>query len=442
MVINNIYNKIFSSSFYKKNLKYFLPNYTNILYILGYGWDHKPIYLDNNIDDNDKNTAIISISILNDNLDINEKITNKNYYIRTFINYIYISVITCLLSWNYIYSIIYSLIYCDFKYLTDNMFQLLFITQYIFGYVYFSKNHLYDILKSNTFKPLTYTFWLYIAIFCSIIFTSLTVILLNVNQDIIIYSQIINSTSCAWIKILINVLLFVEKFFSYLCFFVNMITFSYVKIHNKKKIESFNNTLSSHSTNSISHIVNIVSEEFFKMRKEHNLTIDNLNYIFSSANITGLIALYFTIKNINNKTFYIMEIINVIIFLVIESIYLYCINSVKQSIDNIKEEMVSVNSISQIFNKSEDFVIINNNNKINDIFEEMNYHSKISAIESVKSAETLTWIIMKDILDSEWDSFKFLGFTIDDSYIIQKIFGIILTIMIAKDLSDGFSILK
>ena len=435
-----IYDKLFNNIIYKKKLKYFLPNYCYILYILGYNWNRYPIYFDNSYNDCDKNSIVINVSVNNERLDISENITSKSSCTKNIINYFYIICLTALLSWSFIYSIVIFGMYRELTYLTDDIFQLFFVSQYISGFLYFSKDHLYNILKTNSVKPLTYTVLICISFVLSLILSSVTLILFNNNQQIVAYSHIIKLSSSLWTTILINIILFFDKFFCYLVFFVNMITFSYVKIHNKRKIELFSDNLKTQESNNLSYIINTVSEEFFKIRKEHNLTIENLNLMFPSANITGLTAIYFTIKNINNKTFLIMEIVNIILFLIIEAIYIYCINGVKKSIDNIKEEMVSVNFVSQIFNKSSDIIIMNNHN--NDINQQISYHSKISAISSVKSSETLSWIIMKDIIDSEWDSFKFLGFTIDDSYILQKIFGIIITIMIAKDISEGLSILQ
>lgn len=440
MNFNNIYIKLANLLDNYSKLKYIIPNYSYILYLLGYGWKHKSIYYDNDINNDDLNNTIISISIINDKLVFDEKIINKKKSIIRFLNYIYIFILLLLISWSFILSIIYAIIYLNIKFITDNIFQLLFITQFVSGIIYFHKNHLYDILKSNKFKPITYSFWIYNALISSFIFTILTLILINYDYNILIYSQIIKTyPNNLLIKILFNILLFIEKFFSYLCFFVNMITFTYVKIHNKNKLKNFNNTLNTHNSNNITFLINIVSEQFFKLKKEHNKTISNLNYIFTTVNFTGIIAFYVTIKNINNKIFNIMEIINVILFLLVEIVYIYCISDVKQNIDNIKGIMISLNSISQIFNKSDDFVIANN--KDNNL-DEINNNIKISAIKSIKSVETLTWIIMKDVLNSEWDTFNLLGFTINDSYIIQKIVAILITILITKDISDIISVLN
>ena len=434
-----IYNNISKLNNISPKMKYLLPNYTNILYILGFGWKYRPILINNDINHCDRFDTIISINTNNDQINITEKIVKNRSNIYIFFNIIYNFIVSCIISWSFIYSIILSIIKHEFKYIADNIFQLLFISQYVSGSIYFSNKHIYDILKYNIRKPLSYTFWVYISLGLSLLFTSLTIILFNLNFEIIIYSGIKNIIIQKWAIILLNILLFVDKFFCYLSFFVNLITFCYVKFHNKGKIKSLNNKLDSYNSNNFSYIISIVTEEFFKMRNEHNTTVEKLNYIFSTANITGLLALYFVIKNINNQKFLIMEIINIVLFLIIEAIYLYSINHLKQNIDNIKEEMVSINFLTKILNKPQEVILMKNDNN-NNINGEISYHSKISAIASVKSSETLDWMIMKEILDSEWDTYKFLGFPITDSYIIQKIFGIIITFLIAKDISETLSL--
>lgn len=442
-MIDYIYEKIVSLSNKSKKIKYCLPNYTNILYPLGYGWNHPPISFNNDINDTLNGNNLISIEIINNNIEITEKTTLKKSNVCTIFNIMYNIFIITLISWPLLYSIILSFIEYNFKHLTDNIYQLLFIAQYASGSIYFSQDHIYDILRSKIKKPFTFTFWMHLAAILCLIFPIITVILFNLDIEIVVYTNIYNKYPHILTKILLNIFMFVDKLICYLCFFVNMVTFSYIKIHNKNKINLFSKKLSDNGSNNFSHLINTVAEEFFKMRLEHNNTIKYLNYIFSTVNITGLIAIYFTLKNLNNKIYLIMEIINVFLFLIMELVYLYSINKVKNSIDNIKEVMISFNFITQIFNKSADITIIKKNNDhiIDELNSEISYHSKVSAISSSKSIETLNWMILKEILNTEWDSFKFLGFSITDTYIIQKIFGIVITFLIAKDISDGLSVL-
>lgn len=441
-IINIIHDKFIKFSKYSIYTKYILPNYTNILYVLGFGWNKNPIYISNDSDDYNDNGFIISVTLNNNNIDITEKVIVKKYNILFVLNILYNFFLSILILWPLVYSIVLSIIEYNFEYITDNLFQLLFITQYISGSIYFSKDHLYNILRINYRKPFTYTFWIYVSLFFSLIFTVITAILFNLDYEIVVYTSIIKLLPYTWAKVIFSILLFIEKFFCYLCFFVNMITFCYVQTHHKVKMSKLSDKLDSYNSNRFSFVVGTVTEDFFKVRTEHNSMIENLNYIFSTANITGLLALYFTIKNINNNQYLIMEIINISIFLLIEIIYLYTINKVKRCIDIIKEKMVSISYISQILNKRGDIPLIKNNNENEneDIDLEISHHSRVSAIASVKTSETLDWIIMKEILDSEWETFKFLGFPITDSYIIQKIFGIIITLLIAKDISESLSI--
>lgn len=440
-MIDKIYNTVLSFS---PKHKQFIPNYHNILYLLGYGWKHKPIYIDNDFEeasgDNIKITVETDIknNINGDvtGINITEKITSRRSSLCLVNNVIYNVVILLLISWPFIYSIVLSIINANLKFVTENIFQFLFIVQYITGSIYFNNKHLYNILRSKVRKPFTYTIWMYTGFIVSVILSIIVLVLYTLNIKISAYSEI-NSINI-WVKILVCTLLFLEKLFSYTSFFTNMITFLYIMVHHKGTIENLNKKLCDLRSNDFSNNISTVSEEFFRMRQEYGKTIKNLNYIFSTLNIVGLVAFYFALKNVKGKTYIIMELINVCIFVIIELLYILSINKVKINIDKIKEEMTSINYVSQILSKSKDYLIVKNST--GDTLHEISYHSKLSAITSVKSADTLEWIIMKEILNVEWDTFKFLGFSITDSYIIQKIFGFMITILIAKDISDGISL--
>lgn len=432
--INKIYDFI-------PNIKYFLPNYSNILYILGYGWNFKPLYIsdDLNLSDRNKNIVIFNLDVNdNDSLDIDISQKKQKFNIFKLFNTLYFLIILSIISFPFITSIIYSFLENDIQYVINNVFQMLFILQYIAGSIYFSKIHIYNILEKNIKKPLIYTFWLYIGFILSFVLSLFNIIMFNLNLDIIVYSDVIIKYPYLWLKIILNIILFTDKFICYLCLFVNMISFLYVKIYFKNKINNFSKKIKLHSLNNYTNIIGSVGEEFFRFKKEYNKMISKLNHIFSFFNITGLLALYFLIKNMTQGIFHIMEITNIILFIVIDGIYIFVISQVNDIIGEIKNSMISIDFITLILNKNDDIKILKNSSETNDIA----YNSKISAISSSKTSEALDWIIMKDILNSDWKTFNIFGFSITDSYILHRIATVIITLLITRDISDGISIIQ
>jgi len=56
---------------------------------------------------------------------------------------------------------------------------------------------------------------------------------------------------------------------------------------------------------------------------------------------------------------------------------------------------------------------------------------------SIKNTELLSWLVLKDLLSVEWDSYNLFGFQITDTLIIQKLFGLLITLLIAQDISNS-----
>ena len=413
-------------------------NYHNVLYLVGYGWKYKPIECINDLNEINHKSMFIEVKVSDDVGIIVNKVEEAEQYssCRMITNVIYNFIITCLIAWPIFYAIINDIMNGEANVIKNSLFQFVFLSQYIIGSIYFANAHFYKILKRNKYIFDMYTKLIYIGLGSSLLIVIVSLILLNIGYKISMYSTLYNDTATHG-KIWVNILLIIESFFSYISYVTNMITFSVIMIYHREKINMYSEKIQNDKNNFLFDLIVSITEEFHNMRDEYADTISNINDMFNMLNIFGLIALYFSLMNIYNKNIYIMDIINIVFFVVIETIYIYSINKVRTCISNIKDKMTSVSIITQIMGKTPDRQIISKINKTDQssIFD-MTYHGMAA---SFKNVEVLNWIVLRDVLSAEWETFNFLGFPITDSFIVQKALSVLIGVIFVKNLSDMVS---
>lgn len=399
--------------------------YNHILYLLGFGWSHIPII--NNDTIIQPKEKIIEIKLdSNYNIHINNLADNsKKSYIILIINIIYNLIISSFLGWSIVYSIYLFYEFNSLMYFFDNIYQLLFIFQYIYGSIYFSLDHLYNIIKSHQNYYIYYGVYLFIALILSILIASITVLVLVFNQNISIYLFLLSQIGFNNpLRYLLYVVLFIDKFLCYFTLFVNMVSFSIVLLYHKIRIKDYVNSIDNYEGALFSTIVTHVSNETSNMREEYSNSVTKLNYIYTLFNIFGFIGLYFTFNNYNSKNIFVIDILTTMIFILITSIHLNIINVINNDITLIKKKMISKKYIMQIMDTvSSDKIIMESNNNLN---------NNINNDNCAKILQIMTWNVTIDLLDIPWDTFSILGFPIANSNIIEKIFGTIMTYLIAQ----------
>ena len=55
---------------------------------------------------------------------------------------------------------------------------------------------------------------------------------------------------------------------------------------------------------------------------------------------------------------------------------------------------------------------------------------------SISSDKTLDWILLQKITAQKWETFKLFGFEITDSKILSKTFGLVIVVLVGKELSE------
>ena len=412
-------------------------NYHNVLYLLGFGWNHKPIENYGDLSDLTHPSITIEVKVSDIGITTN-KVEEYNYNskCRKIGNIIYNLIICCLIGWQLIYAAVKYFEDYEIITLKNCIFQTVFLSQYIIGSIYFSRNHFYIKMQHNKKMYKKYTIAVYIGLMISVAIVIVSAILLNIGYKISVYTTIINNVTISN-KIMVVILHIIEKFFSTTSYITNMITFSMIMIYHREKITSYRDKIENDKANLLTDFFVSITDEFHAMRDEYKNTIENINGMFNMLSVFGLLSLYFGLINIYDKKIFVMDIVNMAFFIIVESIYVYSINKVRNSIDTIKTKMTSNSIIRQVMGKSPDRNIIS---KINitdhNSMMDMSYHNLAT---SFKNVEVLNWFVLKDVLSTEWETFNFLGFPITDSLIMQKMLSVFIGVILAKNLSDIFA---
>jgi hypothetical protein len=396
--------------------------------MLGYWWLNKKTLLE---ESNDLEEIIIEQKTNDEHPTIQKNEIITDYPIIVYIlNIIYTIFIFLLIIFPFVGSVNKSINEHTVKPITDNLYQLLFIVQFILGKIYFSSNHLYS--KIGNLENF-YSIWMFIGFLSSIIMAISSVVFFNIGIFVDGYTNIYNNLSLNN-TIGLSILLFIEKVYSYLSFFINLITFSTIMKFHCIKIIKYNYQLENINNSTICEVINKVAHDFTQMKTEFSDSIISLNYIFSSLNIIGGLSIYFTIKQLSS-IINILDICNMAIFVIIEIFYIYSIYNVRQSIDSIKEKFNSPTIISRILSNK-------NSVQTNKHFDAktLDYSQLIfnTLVTANISKEAISYSILNNLLSFEWETFNIFGYQITDAYLIQKIFGFLLLYLTAVNLQEIF----
>jgi len=256
---------------------------------------------------NDVNAVI---SVINNSIRITDDNSNNS---RIILGYLYLFIVFCIIVSYPIYIIIKSVTNLD--YIFDNIFVIIIGIQYVYGLIYYNKNHLDDILNHYYNE--------------------------NIDNNIsklyllpLIISILINIIFSVFVKI--NLFLIIWNLYGYCILFTNILTFILIFILYIQRVERFyeilkDKMMSSENINLL-HIVN----DYSKLKNSHYITVVNLNNIFSSIILCGFIFIY--VIFVFNKTSIstVIDYINAIILILTILSYFFIITKIKSIVSDIK----------------------------------------------------------------------------------------------------------
>lgn len=448
-----------------------------ILYFAGYTFDY-----DDNLDD-----LQLSIERRFDNYIAVSRTVKEKSVLRKFVSKLYALFITCTILWSVPYGLYMAVRDNNFYLFGRTLFQVLIALQYYYAHNYFNKNHFYENIVCNSQLKKYIKITTPLSLCISVIIAIINVCLLNYNFRIHIYDDIffINGKTS---KIVISLLLFFDSIYSYLTFILNAFIFSINMLYHRKIVTDYAEKLEEYIKNSIDIIkkLNNIAIEYSQMKNKFSNTVELLNPFFSSLNFIGFIVLFFYLEAINNRTLGIIEYINLTMFILIELVYIIAIQSVNAGINSIGDTLSSNNLITTFYgqkktikimpfiDKRNDDYLLNslnierrgstvaspahdltinvignnthneyhghynfskNNNDYQTIIKDLTTTQELLKdimISSISSDHMIDWMILKSIVEQQWESFKLFGIEFNDTSLISKFFGLIIACLVTS----------
>lgn len=392
----------------------------------------------------------------------------RSTFFRIVVNTLYRLLIVGSLVWPAIYAIYKAFENSEARYLTSNVFTVMFIVQYFVGLFYYQTNHFFKTMKRN----LSYSWYiktaLIVGIVISTILTIVSVILLNIDYNLDIYTELFNGTNTVG-KVLISVLLALDKFFSYNVFFINLVIFSAIFIIHSREIKRYTSRLEDYVNNNEDGLtIESITKDYSELKTQHTQSVTQLNNIFSSVTIFGIIGSYFI--TVNFETFFVgpLHYIDACSFLVTECAYIYSISRVKLSVSDIKSIINSPRFVSRYLSRVylQDFtgeIISTQTSDSSPVHDKADIKMTLKRAQSLKqnssekkkidfikditmrtmikgheNAEGIDWVILNDKLGGSWENFKLMGFDIDDDTLIKKTSAVVVGLIMLLHLNNIF----
>lgn len=407
--------------------------YLFLLNLIGYALYEKRFV--ENIDNEPLDITIKNGSIIPVKRNKEKNNTDISYYFIFGIKCIYNIGILIILTWQLIYSIIVSIKQHNGVYFGANFFQVIFISQYILGVIYFANKHFYNKIKIDTKIKNKLKLFYSSAIIISFIL-SITFIVLTATKKQISKMSILNEYQNS--SELNMIILFFTLFYGYSTFLINMITFSIIMTEHKNEATEFTEEINKYIKGSVnpSEKLNSISREVNKLRSNYDKSVTKLNKIFSSVTIFGLIYASFTLKLYKNESIDPFSMINLILFLLTEYIYIISAKRIRES-------------SKEILKKVNDYIRASSLLKTNEIkkdteFLETTENSteeiiKILYINVAEITERLSWVQLRETIEIEWTTFNIFGIELKDTLLFEKLIGLVFAFLVANDLVDILS---
>jgi hypothetical protein len=320
-----------------------------LLYVTGYTYDYKE-----NI--NDPPLAIRSGA--NNTYMTREVSSNKKGCMAQLPGNTYNAFIVLIMIWRAFYAIYMSIRDKDIVPFGRVIFQILLVMQYILGIMYFRKQHFYKNIstKSDMINLLRVSapFTIVISLSLAIVHTTLMVNDVNIHG----YSEIYDSASGVS-AVLLAILLFVDTLYSYLTFTINTCVFVINMVYHKQKVSEYATSLNDEyirSDQDDTTKVNTIAKGYSLMKDLWDETVTVLNPFFTSLNFVGFVSIYFYVRAIKDNDISADEITNLILFVIVEVIYIISIQTVYKSISRISDATGSTPLVAMYFADDEDDV--------------------------------------------------------------------------------------
>jgi hypothetical protein len=396
------------------------------------------------------------------------KCANKNTILRI-LGIVYFVCVLFVIGWQCLYSVIKSIIELDIRYFTSSCFSFLYLGQLVTGVLFYNGKFFNSIFYKTESYHTILLILLLLASVASFILSFISIVLLLNGYNLINYTHIYNEATDGG-KIFIVIAMFLENFYSYNIFFVNIIMFAAILQYQRVGILTYLTKLGNIINGNVEDMtITSILEEFAKMKSHYKKTVLSMNFMFASITVIGMVASYFTLINIGTEFAGIFSYIDLALFLIIEAVYIFTISQINDTKGEIRSVIGSATFITKFMNKNslnpiygdvyennrdigmdEDRVDVElddlrstraeNNRMIMDTYECISdrgiieSEKKIDLIKNMtfrniiisnQNGVSLDWIVLYSKLSEGWQPFKIFSYDIDNAQIVQKLVMII-----------------
>ena len=303
--------------------------------------------------DFENNTSHLPLSIEHGrrNTYVAKQYTNKQNAISVRAGFIiYECLIIAVILWPTVYALYMAIRDDDYVLFGRSWFQVLVCAQYYYGITYFGMNHYYENIVCNTKLKTYIDVVLPLATIIGTCLAIINVVLLNLNYKMLVYADIYKSSEIVG-KVLISALLFIESIYTYITFLINACIFSINMLYHRQRVTTYATDLGNYIKSSLSTVrkLNNVGVEYTQMKTKFDETVTLLTPFFTVLNFIGFITIYFYMRAITNNLLGVSEIINFILFVLVETIYIVAIQAVNTNVSNINVILSSNTIIAEYF---------------------------------------------------------------------------------------------
>ena len=371
---------------------------------------------------------------------------------------LYLTFILSTICWKPIYEIMH---FTKDSHFLSNSFVFIIPLQYFVELRYFRSPHFYKILSQYPKYVNVVNNYARFIIIASITAAIISVFTFVYFDKMDIYEIIIKDKPIGT-KILFGFICAFDHFYSCCIFFCSMLTFLCVfSIHTNaiNTLSKFVRTMD-YDVNSVYYL----HKHFIELKDRYEESVDHLNMMFSTTTILGFFATYGGIVHmfIGKFVFNIFDIVYILLYIAAEVIYFYSIYEVRTSIKLIRETMLSgkftrkylkrqlfqVSPLHQYndeednksesisFSEAESQIIIEKRySKIKDNLDKITDHVNCISSSFRDNMLTLDWSIMTRLTEIPWKNFTLLGFAVENTEFIKRLFALLTIFLITSPIS-------
>jgi len=352
------------------------------------------------------------------------------------ISSLYSGFVLAIIFWPFIYAIVLSSIHAELEYVFIQVFTLVYVAQFVTGYVYYNSSGYDDMIRRNHKHNKIIVVLLCIGFIISLILAVIMIVLISLQLKSDIYNEFVNDKTIVQ-KVFFYILVFLTLFYSYNIFISNLIIFSVILVIHCLELRTYEKmfndfVLDFHKEISLASII----QDYNLLKNINNKSVNDLNNMFSSMTIIGGIGVYFLILLYAFHTYSVAHYVDIVIYSVVEVIYFYTIYSLRKHVQNIVSLGTSPKFMNRFLSKTkfynfkgdeiEESSVSINLDVINSSVNTIKDMLMRVMIRSNEGSNSLDWLILNAIFNEQWEYFQLFGFDINDATFIKKILWIVI----------------